>query len=81
MTNQELITLLLDNKIEQFNKFRREHQDATIDLSNANFMGSNLTRANLSGVILYNAKLIGAKINKEQVAMLPELLGIEVIED
>jgi uncharacterized protein YjbI with pentapeptide repeats len=62
----------------------------------AKLMCANLNHANLSGAKLHHANLIGASLtgtwmhgavfinaifDKEQIAMLPELLGIEVKED
>ena len=45
-------------------------------LHGVDFMGADLTDADLTG-----ADLLGAIFDKQQISMLPELLGIKVIED
>jgi len=45
-------------------------------LHGVNFKGADLTGADLAG-----ADLLGAMFDKQQIAMLPDLLGIEIIED
>jgi len=61
------------------------------NLQGSNLQGSNLYRtnlcmvnlqgANLQGVNLNRALLQGARFDKQQIAMLPELLGIKIIKD
>jgi len=49
------------------------------NLVDANLVDANLEGANLWGANLEGANLWGAKFSKEQLEMLPELLGIEVM--
>lgn len=51
------------------------------NLQSAKLQGSNLQGANLQGVNLNRALLQGARFDNNQIAMLPELLGIKIIED
>ena len=50
-------------------------------LDDADLTGANLSGANLTGANFACTDLTGAIFDKEQIAMLPKLLGIEVIED
>lgn len=53
----------------------------SVILNYSNLIGANFEGAKLYNAKLYNASLCHAIFDKEQIAMLPELLGIKVIED
>ena len=95
MTNQELIKLLQDGKVDEFNQFRIENPYLKIDLSYADLSGTNLEGAdlyearleyadlrdaNLSGASLTGSNLYAAKFNSKQIPQLLQAHGIKVIE-
>ena len=69
MTNKELIELLQDVNLQN------------ADLCGAILLGADLRGADLQGADLRGADLFGVKFDKQQIAMLPALLGIKVIEN
>ena len=81
MSNKELIELLQAGKVQEFNKFREKYPNFEIDLSYADLRDINLAGVDLLGVDLLGVDLRGARFDKQQIAMLPRLLGIRVLED
>ena len=76
------VELLEVGKVKEFNEFRKKYPALKeIDLSMTDLRDINMDGANLNGVNLSRADLRGAIFDKQQIAMLPELLGIKVIED
>jgi len=53
LSKKQLIELLKAGKVEEFNRYREDHDTCQIDLSGANLTRSDLTRANLSGGTLF----------------------------
>ncbi|HVB22591.1 MAG TPA: pentapeptide repeat-containing protein [Ktedonobacteraceae bacterium] len=56
MANQEQVDRLLQG-VKNWNTWRAEHPTDTLDLSNANLIGANLSDASLNGAYLSNASL------------------------
>lgn len=81
MTNEDLIGLLEAGKVQEFNQFREKYPNFEIDLSYADLRDVNLEGANLNGADIRGADIRGARFDKQQIAMLPRLLCIRVLED
>ena len=60
-TNEELVTLLKEGKIEEFNRVRPEGE---IDLQGAHLQGARLRGADLRGADLRGANLRGANLQR-----------------
>ncbi len=62
MREEDLLTLLQQGKIAEFDELRRKHRWKPIDLRGANFWDANLTGANLTGANLTRANLTRANL-------------------
>jgi uncharacterized protein YjbI with pentapeptide repeats len=63
MANQEQLDIL-NQGVESWNQWRKEHQDIIPDLSKADLIEANLYGANLANANLYEAKLEGADLRR-----------------
>jgi uncharacterized protein YjbI with pentapeptide repeats len=63
MANQEQLDIL-NQGVETWNQWRKEHQDVIPDLSKADLSGATLEGADLSGANLSGAKLDGADLSE-----------------
>jgi uncharacterized protein YjbI with pentapeptide repeats len=68
VTDDNLIKLLHEGQIQQFNERRSELKISHPDFTNAKLAGANLSKADLSGADLSNAKLAGAKLSKADLS-------------
>lgn len=67
MANQDQVKRLKRN-IQEWNKWRREHPHAPLNLRNADLSGASLDRANLRNADLRNANLSGASLNRANLS-------------
>lgn len=63
MANDEHVKLLCGQSVEQWNNWRKEHQNDKLDLTDANLVKANLEGANLSGLDLSEAGFYGAQLH------------------
>lgn len=67
MANEEQL-ILLKQRVEQWNNWRKQHPEVQPDLCGADLICGDLCGANLSNVNLYNADLIASNLNNADLS-------------
>jgi Pentapeptide repeats (8 copies) len=67
-TNEELLKLLVEGRVEEFNQKREVGTGKYLDLSNANLFRTNLSNARLENANLHRANLVQANLEGANLA-------------